>query len=246
MNKKTAIITGSSSGIGKEVAKLFLKNEFNVVMNARSESKLQKAFEEFGSPINAVIVPGDISDKKIGIKLADAAVNRFGSLDVLVNNAGIFWPKPFLEVEEHELDTFYNINLKGTFFTTQAAIKEMINLGGGSIINIGTVLIEYAMANLPAAAPLTSKGGIHALTKQLAAEFGKFNIRVNTIAPGVIRTPLLAKNGVTNIDDLAHQQLLGHIGEPKDIAEMALYLSKSNFITGESIKVDGGQVVGNS
>ena len=243
MEKKTAIVTGASSGIGKAIAKLFLSKGFNVIMNSSNEELLQKTFKEFGSPPNAKAIAGDVADKNTGQKLVDAAIKYFGALDVLVNNAGAFAAKPFLDVEEKELDHFYNINLKGTFFCAQAAIKAMQEKGG-SIINIGTVLVDHAIVGFPATAAVASKGGIHALTKQLAAEFGKKNIRVNTIAPGIIRSPLQEKLGVKDADVMAGLHLLNRIGETTDIAEMTYYLATSNFITGEIMNVDGGHVAG--
>lgn len=241
---KTVIVTGASSGIGKAIAKLFIEKGFNVVMNASNEENLNKTYQELGSPSNALAVSGDISKKEIGEKLAQAALQKFGSIDILINNAGVFAPKPFLDVVEADLDRFYNINLKGTYFATQAVVPSMLSNGGGSIINIGTVLVDHAIAGFPASAPVISKGGVHALTRQLAAEFGKDNIRVNTIAPGIIRSPLQGKIGVENADGLAGLHLLNRIGETSDIAEMTYQLATSNFITGEIINVDGGHVAG--
>ncbi|MDI9257928.1 SDR family NAD(P)-dependent oxidoreductase [Flavobacterium sedimenticola] len=241
---KTVIVTGASSGIGKAIAQLFAERGFNVIMNATNEVQLQKVYQEFGSPENVLVVSGDISKRETGEKLASAAIEKFNSIDVLVNNAGVFAPKPFLDVVEDDLDRFYNINLKGTYFTTQAVIPNMLVNGGGSVINIGTVLVDHAIAGFPATAPVTSKGGVHALTRQLAAEFGKNNIRVNTIAPGIIRSPLQGKIGVNDADGLAGLHLLNRIGEASDIAEMTYQLAKSNFITGEIINVDGGHVAG--
>jgi NAD(P)-dependent dehydrogenase (short-subunit alcohol dehydrogenase family) len=166
MKKKTIIVTGASTGIGKAIAKLFIDKGHNVIMNSSNRSNLEKAFQEFGSPSNVKIVVGDISEKTLGDVLVDTAIKYFGSLDVLVNNAGIFAAKPFLDVEETELENFFNVNLKGTFFATQAAIRKMIQNGGGSIINIGTVLVDHAIAGFPATAAVTSNGGIHALTTQ--------------------------------------------------------------------------------
>lgn len=242
--KKTVIVTGASSGIGKTISKLFIEKDFNVVMNASNADNLSRTFQEFGRPSNAIIVAGDISDKTVGLKLANAAIEKFGSIDILINNAGIFAPKPFLDVVEEELDGFYNINLKGTYFTTQAVVPTMLENGGGAIINIGTVLVDHAISGFPASAPVVSKGGVHTLTKQLAAEFGKNNIRINTIAPGIIRSPLQSKIGVENADGLSGLHLLNRIGETSDIAEMAYHLATSNFITGEIINVDGGHVAG--
>lgn len=241
---KTVIVTGASSGIGKTIAKLFVEKGFNVVMNASNEENLNKAYQELGSPSNVITVAGDISVKEVGEKLAQSAIQKFSSIDILINNAGVFAPKPFLDVVESDLDRFYNINLKGTYFVTQAVVPTMLTNKGGAIINIGTVLVDHAIAGFPASAPVISKGGVHALTRQLAAEFGKDNIRVNTIAPGIIRSPLQGKIGVENADGLAGLHLLNRIGETSDIAEMTFQLATSNFITGEIINVDGGHVAG--
>lgn len=246
MKNKTIIVTGASTGIGKSIARLFLDKGYNVVMNSVTKENLENTFKEFGSPANAKLVAGDVSKKAVCDEIVATAVKHFGSVDVLVNNAGVFAPKPFLDVNETDLDKFFDVNLKGTFFATQAAIREMLQSGGGSVINIGTVLVDHAIAGFPASAPVVSKGGVHALTKQLAAEFGKQNIRINTVAPGVIRTPLQGKIGVANSDDLAGLHLLNRIGEPADIAEMVFTLANSNFITGEIFNVDGGHVAGHS
>lgn len=244
MKTKTIIVTGASTGIGKAIATLFLQNGYNVVINAASADNLKATFEELGQSERLAMVAGDISNAATGQSLVNTAVNRFGAVDVLVNNAGIFEAKPFLDVDEVHLDRFLNINLKGTYFTSQAAIRQMLKQGEGSIINIGTVLVDHAIGGFPATAPIASKGAIHALTRQLATEFGKNNIRVNGIAPGIIRSPLQAKSGVSDADSLAGLHLLNRIGETQDVAEMALYLAGSNFVTGEIINLDGGHVAG--
>jgi NAD(P)-dependent dehydrogenase (short-subunit alcohol dehydrogenase family) len=241
---KTAIITGASTGIGKAIAQYFIEKKFNVVMNSSNESNLKTCFDELGAPENAIYIVGDIGERETGKMLVKEALNHFGTIDVLINNAGIFQPKPFLEVSEEDLDRHWSVNLKGTFFTSQAVIPSMIQNGGGSIVNMGTVLVDHAIANGPSTAPITSKAAIHAFTRHLAAEFGKHNIRVNTIAPGVIRTPLLRKNGIADPDILAGLHLLNKIGEPRAIAEAAYYLATSDFITGETLNVDGGQSAG--
>lgn len=246
MKGKTIIVTGASSGLGKAIARLFIEKGSNVVMNASNEANLNAAFEEMGAPRNVVLVFGDISKIEVSNRLAKAALDEFGTIDVLVNNAGIFQPKPFLEVEEKDLDAFLSVNLKGTFFTSQAVIRQMLKQDGGAIINIGTVLVDHAIAGFPATAPIASKGAVHALTRQLAAEFGKNNIKVNTIAPGIIRSPLQSKIGVDDADSLAGLHLLNRIGEPNDIAEAVYYLASSDFITGETINVAGGHTVGHS
>lgn len=244
MKTQTIIVTGASTGIGKAIAGLFLQNGYNVVINSANADNLNATFKELGHQERLAMVAGDISNPATGQLLVDTAIERFGAVDVLVNNAGIFEPKPFLDVDEAYLDRFLSINLKGTYFTSQAAIKQMLKQDEGSIINIGTVLVDHAIGGFPATAPIASKGGIHALTRQLAAEFGKNNIRVNGIAPGIIRSPLQAKTGVSDADSLAGLHLLDRIGETQDVAAMALYLAGSNFVTGEIVNLDGGHVSG--
>jgi len=244
MKTQTIVITGASTGIGKAIAALFLKNNYNVVINSANSQHLAATFTELGYTGRLAMVAGDISNPDTGNMLVQTAVTQFGGVDVLVNNAGIFEPRSFLEVDEAYLDRFLDINLKGTFFTSQAAVRQMLKQGEGSIINIGTVLVEHAIGGFPATAPIASKGGIHALTRQLAAEFGKNNIRVNGIAPGIIRSPLQAKNGIDNADSLASLHLVDRIGETSDVAELALYLAGSNFVSGEIINLDGGHVAG--
>ena len=168
-------------------------------------------------------------------------MERFGSADVLVNNAGTFGTKPFLDVTEEDLDGYLNGNLKGTYLTTQAAVRHMKTAGGGAIVNIGTVLIDHAMAGLPASAALVSKGGIHALTLSLAAELAPHGIRVNAVAPGVIRTPIY---GDADVDSFGGVALLNRVGEVTDTTDAVLYLATANFVTGHILRVDGGYVTG--
>lgn len=242
MKKQTIIITGASSGIGKEAARYFIEQGDNVVINSTTVSKLEAVFHELGAGPNLAMVAGNVSDKHTGELLAKTAIERFGSIDVLINNAGIFETKPFLEVDETYLDRFLNTNLKGTFFTTQAVIPQMLKQQAGIVINIGTPLVNHALGGVPITAPMTSKGAIHALTLQLATEFGRSNIRVNTIAPGTIRTPMHSDD----IDKNASLHLVNRIGEVEDVAEMIYTVAKSNFITGAIINVDGGMAAGHN
>jgi NAD(P)-dependent dehydrogenase (short-subunit alcohol dehydrogenase family) len=240
MKKQTIIVTGASSGIGKEIARHFLEQGDNVVINSTTADKLEAVYQELGAGDNLAMVAGSVSDKETGKKLAQTAMERFGSVDVLVNNAGIFETKPFLEVDEAYLDRFLDTNLKGTYFTTQAVIPQMIKQHDGVVINIGTPLVNHALSGVPITAQMASKGAVHALTIQLAGEFGKDNIRVNTIAPGTIRTPMHGDNA----DQTAGLHLLNRVGEVEDIAQMAYSVAKSNFITGAIINVDGGTAAG--
>lgn len=240
MKKQTIIVTGASSGIGKEVARHFLDKGDNVVINSSTREKLEQVYRELGAGPNLAMVAGDVAHSSTGDQLLRAALEKFGSADVLVNNAGIYENKPFLEVDEAYLDRFLNTNLKGTFFTTQAILPQMLKQQHGVVINIGTPLVNHALGGAPSTAPISSKGAIHALTLQLAAEFGKQNIRFNTIAPGVIRTPMHGAHA----DQSAGLHLLNRVGEVEDIAEMIYTVANSNFINGAIINVDGGMAAG--
>ncbi len=237
----TALITGSSSGIGLDIARAFLDKGSNVVLNGRNADKLTAAAEKLGHPERVAVVPGSIADRETGQAMVRVAVERFGSIDVLVNNAGTFGLKPFVEVTEEDLDGYLKGNLKGTYLTTQAVVRQMKEEGGGSIVNIGTVLIDHAMANLPASAALVSKGGIHALTISLAAELAADNIRVNAVAPGVIRTPIY---GDADVDSFGGVALLNRVGEVNETTDAVLYLATARFTTGHILRVDGGYVTG--
>ena len=243
-DKKVVIVTGASSGIGFNLARTLLAKGYRVVMNSSNKERLEKAYADLGQPEDAVIVVGDIGKAETGKKLVAAAIEAFGRVDALINNAGIFEPRPFLEVDEAHLDKFLSIGLKGTYFATQAAIPELKKQGGGHVINIGTTLLDHALGGLPITAPMAAKGAIRAITAQLAAEFSKDNIRVNSVAPGIIRTPMHTKDGVDNADSMAGLHLLGRVGETKDIASAVLYLLESDFVTGIELRVDGGYAAG--
>jgi NAD(P)-dependent dehydrogenase (short-subunit alcohol dehydrogenase family) len=240
VKKQTIIVTGASSGIGKEVARHFLEEGDDVVINSSTAQKLAQVYEELGAGENLAMVVGDVRDKNTGERLLAVALEKFGSADVLVNNAGIFETRPFLEVDEAYLDRFLNTNLKGTYFTTQAIIPQMLKQHSGVVINIGTPLVSHALGGVAISAQMASKGAVHALTLQLAAEFGKDNIRVNTIAPGTIRTPMHGDKA----DEGAGLHLLNRVGEVQDIAQMIYTVAKSNFISGAIINVDGGMSAG--
>jgi NAD(P)-dependent dehydrogenase (short-subunit alcohol dehydrogenase family) len=234
------VITGASSGIGLDLARRFLAEGSSVVLNGRDETKLARAAAALGKPDRVALVPGHVGERDTACRIAAAARERFGGVDVLVNNAGIFGAKPFLESSEEDLDRFYATNVKGTWLVTQAVVPALIEAGGGAIINVGTVLVSQGMASLPVSAAMASKGGVHALTVSWAAELARHGIRVNTLAPGIVRTPLIGEGA----DAMAHLHPLGRIGEVRDTSDAALFLATAGFVTGIVLEVDGGYAHG--
>lgn len=243
---KTAIVTGATGGLGKAIAETFVGKGYSVVVTGTNSKRLDAVVALLGAPDRIVAISADVRRQADRKRIVDAAIDRFGRVDVLINNAGVFEPRPFLDVDEAHLDQFLDTNLKGTFFLTQEVVPHLLRAGGGSVVNIGTVLVEHAISGVPATAPISSKGAIHALTAQLAAEFGPKNIRFNTIAPGIIRSPMHARNGIEDTDSLGHLHLLARVGEPSEIAHVALMLAESDFITGTVVNVDGGHVAGHA
>lgn len=232
------IITGAGSGIGLDMARAFLARGARLVINGRDAEKLERARRGL-DPARVVAVPGAVGDPATGRAIAAAAAQHFGGADVLVNNAGIFGVKPLLESTVEDLERFFATNVKGTYLVTQAVVPLLIAAGGGAIINVGTVLVDQAMTGMPVSAAMASKGGVHALTVALAAELARHKIRVNTLAPGIIRTPL-----IDDPDAMAGIHPLGRVGEVRDTSEAALYLATAEFVTGQTLAVDGGYAHG--
>lgn len=240
MNTKTAVVTGGGSGIGFAVAEGFLRSGANVVLNGRSEDKLKRASVELGQPDRVSIVAGDVTRAETANRIVDAAVKRFGQVDVLVNNAGIFHTKPFTDYTVEELDSFLGY-LRGTFVLSQAAVRQMRRQGqGGAIVNIGTVLAANGVHGIPSSAPIAAKGGITALTKNLSVELAADNIRINAVAPGVVPTSLYGDLTDEQLNALHTMQPLGRYGTPRDIADAVLYLANASWVTGVILPVDGG------
>lgn len=244
MTAKTAIVTGSASGIGLAVAKAFLNDGMNVVLNGRTEEKLARAASQLDVPSRLAIVAGDVTQSATAGKLVTAAVERFGRVDVLVNNAGIFESKPIADYSVSEVDSCLGY-LRGTFLLTQAAVNQMRRQGdGGSIVNIGTILTDNSVASIPSSAPIAAKGGITALTKNLSSELAGDNIRINAVSPGVVPTSLYGDLTDEQLNSLHAMQPLGRYGTPEDIASAVLYLTNAPWITGVILPVDGGVAAG--
>ncbi|MDR6880008.1 SDR family NAD(P)-dependent oxidoreductase [Bacillus sp. 3255] len=240
---KVAVITGGSSGIGKAAAIELVKEGANVVINGRREQALIEAAKEIDATGKQVAyVAGDISDPRVADRLIDEALSRFGRIDTLINNAGIFISKPFTEYTEEDFESVLSINVVGFFHITQRAVKEMLKTGSGHIVNItASGVAAQPIKAVPALLAALTKGGLATATKSLAIEYADKGIRVNAVAPGIIKTPMHPP--VTH-DYLAKLHPVGRMGEEQDVVDAILYLETANFVTGEIVHVDGGQNAG--
>ena len=234
---KTIVITGASSGIGLALAGAYLQRGDNVVGNARSDERLQQAAASLGSPDNFLGVAGDVADPAVGDALIQRAIERFGQVDVLINNAGIFNAKPFVEYTQIELEALVNTNLKGFFYPSQAAARHMIERKAGHIISITASIALQPNQAVPAVLPVLIKGGINQATRALALELAPHNIQVTAVAPGIVDTPMYTKEMHGFLNTL---QPAGRIATAQEIVDAVLYLSDASFTTGIVLPVDGG------
>jgi NAD(P)-dependent dehydrogenase (short-subunit alcohol dehydrogenase family) len=241
MTRKTVIVTGASSGIGLGIAKAYLEEGFNVIGNGRSTERLETARRALGAPENLHMIAGDIGQPATAKRLIAAALEHFGRVHVLVNNAGIFQAKPFTEYSPEDIQALVSTNLNGFVYPSQEAAKHMISHEEGHIINITASIALQALSDVPAVVPSLIKAGLNQATKALALELARHNVKVSAIAPGIIDTPLYQEGAHGFLKTL---QPLGRIGKVRDIAQAALYLTRSEFTTGVVLPVDGGMSSG--
>lgn len=231
--KKVAIITGASQGIGAELVRAYRDRDFRVIANSRS---IRPAADP-----DVVAVEGDIADPATADRVVAEALRRFGRIDTLVNNAGIFIAKPFTDYTPADFAAVMSVNLAGFFHVTQRAAAKMLEQGSGHIVSITTSLVDQPIAGVPAALASITKGGLNSVTKGLAIEYATRGIRVNAVAPGVIKTPMHAPETHAM---LAGLHPVGRMGEIGDIVDAVLFLETAGFVTGEILHVDGGANAG--
>ena len=249
---KTVIVTGGGSGIGLEIASRFAREGANLVINGRNSAKLAAAAERIDPTGSRVAVfAGDIAEPATAKALVALAKARFGGVDVLINNAGIFAPKPFLEATEEEYDRFLDVILKGKFFMAQEAAKAMKERGQGVIVQTGSMWAIQAVGATPSAAYSAANAGVHQMVRNLAIELAGDGIRINAVAPAVVETPVY--NSFMSDEEVAKTlpefnafHPLGRNGQPADVAEAVLFLAsdKADWITGTVLPLDGGVTAG--
>ena len=231
--QKVVVVTGASQGIGAELVKAFRKLDYRVVATARSIKPSDDA--------NVLVVAGDIADPATARRVIAEGVARFGRIDTLVNNAGIFIAKPFTKYTDEDYAAMTGTNLSGFFHITQLAIAEMEKNSSGHVVNITTTLTDHAISGVPSVLASLTKGGLNAATKSLAIEYAKAGIRANAVSPGIMKSPMHAPE---THEALGALHPMGHMGEMNDIVQAVLYLDSAPFVTGEILHVDGGQSAG--
>lgn len=232
--QKTAIVTGASQGIGAGLVKAFLDRGYNVVANSRNITK-SGAFE---ASDKLALVDGSIAEAATAVKIAEVAKSKFGSIDALVNNAGIFFTKPFTDYTAGDFKSLVSTNVEGFLYVTQLSIKQMLaQKAGGSIVTITAALARNPIRGVTAAVPMMTKGGLETITQHLAMEYAKDGIRVNAVAPGVVYTPLHRETPKEVMESLSP---MGRPSTVKDITDAVMYLTDAATVTGDILYVDGG------
>jgi NAD(P)-dependent dehydrogenase (short-subunit alcohol dehydrogenase family) len=235
---RTAIVTGASQGIGAGAVNAFLERGYRVVANSRNITKSGA----FSASDNLVLIDGDIGDPATAAKIAETAVARFGTIDVLLNNAGIFFSKPFVEYTKADFESLIATNVAGFLYVTQRAVQQMLaQNSGGSIINVTTTMAQHPIAGIPSTVPMITKGGLESVTRCLAIEYAKQGIRVNAVAPGVVDTPMHESDNKDVLKGLSPMGRLVSVGE---VVDAIVYLSEAATVTGEILHVDGGSHAG--
>jgi len=231
---RVAVITGASQGIGEALVTGYRKLGYAVVANSRT-------IDASDDPM-VLTVAGDIAQPGEGQRIVDAAVERFGRIDTVVNNAGIFIAKPFVDYTDEDYDAITGVNLRGFFEVSRAAVARMLEQGdGGHLVTISTTLVEHANSNVPSALASLTKGGLNAATRELAVEYATRGIRSNAVALGIIKTPM---HEPSEYEALAQLHPVGRVGDVADVVDAVLYLENAPFVTGEILHVDGGQSAG--
>jgi NAD(P)-dependent dehydrogenase (short-subunit alcohol dehydrogenase family) len=231
--QKVVVITGASQGIGAGLVRAYRDRNYRVVATSRS-------IKPSADP-DIHTVAGDISQPETADWIVREGIERFGRIDSLVNNAGVFLAKPFVEMTQEDYDHNLGVNVAGFFHITQRAAAEMLKQGSGHIVSITTSLVDQPMVGMPSALASLTKGGLNAVTRSLAMEFSRSGVRVNAVSPGVIKTPM---HPVETHSTLAGLHPVGRMGEIRDVVDAVLYLENAGFITGEILHVDGGQNAG--
>ena len=235
---KTIVITGASQGIGAGLVNTFAERGYNVVATSRSVSRSL----EIPASDKVVRVDGDIADPATARKVVETALSRFGRIDALVNNAGIFFAKPFVDYTLDDYRKLAATNVEGFLHLTQLVVRQMVaQKSGGSIVSITTPLIHHPIAGMPVSVAMITKGGIEAASKNIAMEYARDGIRVNTVAPGVVDTPLHKDNPKDFLKTLSP---MNSISSAQEIVDAVVFLTEAPHITGEVLHVDGGAHVG--
>jgi NAD(P)-dependent dehydrogenase (short-subunit alcohol dehydrogenase family) len=231
--QKVAAITGASRGIGAGLVTAFRKLGYAVVANARSITPSDDPM--------VLTVAGDIAAPGVGTRVIEEGLGAFGRIDTLINNAGVFLAKPFIDYTDADYDLATGVNLRGFFEVSKQAIAAMLTQGGGHVVNISTSLVDHANSGVPSALASLTKGGLNAVTRSLAIEYASRGVRVNAVSPGVIRTSM---HPADTHDTLAGLHPVGRMGDISDVVDAITYLETAGFVTGEIIHVDGGQSAG--
>jgi len=234
-NRKTAIITGAHQGIGAGLVEAFLEHGYNVVATSRAVNP------SFTPSASLVLLEGDIGKQETAAKAVEAAVQHFGSIDVLVNNAGIYRTKPFTEFTAEDFNALVSTNLLGFVYMTQLAVKQMLKQKSGNVVSITAALADQPVAGINGSVSMMTKGGLNTLTRSLAIEYAQEGIRFNAVAPGVVDTPM---HKDAPKDPSKPRQPMGKIAEVTDIVDAVLYLAQAGQVTGEVLHVDGGAHAG--